>query len=166
MPKRLLVAAALASLAACATQTVPLSTVPVAPSPSLAEASPATQFTSNADFQTTSARLKAAIEARGLTLFTIVDHAAGAQKVGQTLAPNTLYIFGNPKAGTPLMQANPVLGLHLPLKAQVRAENGTVLVSVSDIRQITASAGVAEPRAVIAKITQTLNAIGTEAAGG
>lgn len=120
---------------------------------------------SNADFATTSARLKAAIETRGLTLFAIVDHAAGAAKVDQTLAPNTLYIFGNPKAGTPLMLANAELGFYLPLKAQVREENGEVIVTTSDIQNITASAGVSEPAPVIAKITETLQAIANEAAG-
>lgn len=121
--------------------------------------------TSQTDFASTNARLKSAIESRGLTLFAIVDHAAGAAKVDQTLAPNTLYIFGNPKAGTPLMLANPALGLDLPLKANVREENGQVLVTVSDIRAITAAAGVTEPAQVINNIAGALDAIATEAAG-
>ena len=128
--------------------------------------SSAAPATSNADFSTTNARLKAAIESRGLTLFNTVDHATGAANVGLDLAPNTLYIFGNPKAGTPLINANPVLGLHLPLKAQVYEANGTVYVNVSDIRTITATAGVTEPAPVINKIAETLSAIQADAAGG
>lgn len=124
-----------------------------------------TQTISNADFATTNARLKAAIESRGLNIFAVVDHAAGAAKVDQTLAPNTLYIFGNPKAGTPLMLANPALGLDLPLKAQVREENGQTLVTVSDIRAITAAAGISEPAPVINNIAGALAAIMAEAAG-
>ena len=46
-----------------------------------------------------------------------MDHAAGAKKIGQELKPTELLIFGNPKLGTPLMQANRRIGLDLPLKA-------------------------------------------------
>lgn len=160
MPKSLMIASLLAvsSLAACthipnSSESIIVTTAPV-------------QAISNADFATTNTRLKTAITSRGLTLFTTVDHAAGAAKVDQTLAPNTLYIFGNPKAGTPLMLANPALGLDLPLKANVREQDGQVLVTVSNIRAITASAGVAEPAQVITNIEGALNAIMTEAAGG
>lgn len=152
----------IASIMACSTsiaQTEP-STVTVQ------ETVNQTQTVSNADFETTNTRLKTAIESRGLTLFAVVDHAAGAAKVDQTLAPNTLYIFGNPKAGTPLMLANPAMGLHLPLKANVREENGDVIVEVSDIRALTTSAGVDEPAQVINNIAGALNAIMTEAASG
>ena len=116
---------------------------------------------SNADFETTKARLKNAIDARGLTLFNTIDHAAGAANVDLSLSPSTLYIFGNPKAGTPLMQANPALGLHLPLKALVREDNGQVIVSVSDIRAL-----ATEPAPVVDRVAGALNAIMTEAAEG
>ena len=56
------------------------------------------------------------ITGKGLTVFARIDHAAGAEKVGQMLAPNTVLVFGNPKVGTPLIQANPQVGLSLPLK--------------------------------------------------
>lgn len=69
------------------------------------------------DTHTTMDRLAAAAEARGLTVFARIDHAAGAAKVGATLRPTELIIFGNPKAGTPLMQCAQTAGLDLPLKA-------------------------------------------------
>ena len=144
----------------------PTSSAQTEPSHVTTPAATETSVISNADFTTTNDRLKTAIESRGLTLFTIVDHAAGAAKVDLTLAPSTLYIFGNPKAGTPLMLANPALGLDLPLKALVREEDGQVIVTVSDIRAITAAAGVSEPAAVITRIAGALNAIAQEAAGG
>ncbi|MEO9971989.1 MAG: DUF302 domain-containing protein [Hyphomonadaceae bacterium] len=150
-------------LSACQTH-LPAPTHSTASLSSAIESSTMTH-TSQSNFTETNARLKAAIESRGLTVFAIVDHAAGAAKVDQTLAPNTLYIFGNPKAGTPLMLANPALGLELPLKANVREENGQVLVTVSDIRAITAAAGVTEPAQVINNIAAALDAIATEAAG-
>lgn len=119
-----------------------------------------TNSVSNADFATTSTRLKTAIESRGLTLFNTIDHAAGAEKVGLELAPNTLYIFGNPKAGTPLMLANPEMGLHLPLKANVRQQGDDVIVSVSDIKAL-----ASEPSPVVNKVAGTLAAIQSEATG-
>ena len=64
------------------------------------------------------------------------------------------------------MLANPALGLHLPLKAQVHEADGAVYVIVSDIRAITTAAGVSEPAQVINKIEQTLGAIQSEATGG
>ncbi len=61
-------------------------------------------------------RLETALRARGVTIFARIDHAAGAASVGMDLRPTELLIFGNPKAGTPLMQANQAIGLDLPLK--------------------------------------------------
>ena len=131
-----------------------------APATAEQAASSSSQVVSNADFATTNARLRAAIESRGLTLFNTIDHAAGAAKVDLELAPNTLYIFGNPKAGTPLMIANPDMGLHLPLKANIREQGGQVIVAVSDIRAL-----ASEPAPVVNKIAETLAAIQAEAAG-
>ena len=61
-------------------------------------------------------RLEAALTAAGVTVFARIDHAAGAASVGMALRPTELLIFGNPKAGTPLMQARQTIGIDLPLK--------------------------------------------------
>ncbi len=61
-------------------------------------------------------RLEAALRAKGVTIFARIDHATGAASVQMPLRPTELLIFGNPKAGTPLMQANQTVGLDLPLK--------------------------------------------------
>jgi uncharacterized protein (DUF302 family) len=68
------------------------------------------------DFETTLARLLAAIESSPADVAFTVDHAAGAARVGLDLPPNTLVVFGNPNLGTPLMQAAPSAGIDLPLK--------------------------------------------------
>ena len=60
--------------------------------------------------------LEAAVTNAGATVFSRVDHAAGAAGVGMELADSQLLIFGNPKLGTPAMQADPLAGLYLPLK--------------------------------------------------
>ena len=64
-------------------------------------------------------RLKALLAQKGIEVFAHIDHAAGARKVGLPLRPTEVLIFGNPKAGTPLMQARQTIGLDLPLRALV-----------------------------------------------
>ncbi|TCK36353.1 uncharacterized protein (DUF302 family) [Paraburkholderia sp. BL8N3] len=59
------------------------------------------------------------IEAKHLVLFARIDFAADAQRAGLTMQPSQLLVFGNPRAGTPLMQAVPTLALDLPLKVLV-----------------------------------------------
>src|SRR5262249_50196868 len=69
--------------------------------------------------QETMNRLEAELKAHGMTVFRRVDHAAMAKEAGLTLGPTELILFGNPRRGTPLMQANQTIGIDLPLKALV-----------------------------------------------
>jgi uncharacterized protein (DUF302 family) len=69
--------------------------------------------------QETIARVVADLEAKGVTIFAKIDHAAGAAAAGLILRPTTLLIFGGARAGTPLMQADQRAGIDLPLKALV-----------------------------------------------
>jgi len=64
-------------------------------------------------------RLESGLKEHGVTVFARLDFAADAARVGLTMRPERMLIFGNPKAGTPLMQAVPASGLDLPLKALV-----------------------------------------------
>lgn len=64
----------------------------------------------------TLANLQSILRAKGITLFALVDHSGEAEKVGLAMPPAKLLIFGNPKAGTPLMLAAPGSALDLPLK--------------------------------------------------
>ena len=64
-------------------------------------------------------RLAAAVTSAGMTVMARIDHAAAAETVGLALRPTEVLVFGNPKAGTPLMQAVPTLAIDLPLKALV-----------------------------------------------
>src|SRR5271170_3320447 len=61
-------------------------------------------------------RLEANLKAKDITVFARIDHAAGAASVAMPLRPTELLIFGNPKAGTPLMQSSQTIGIDLPLK--------------------------------------------------
>jgi uncharacterized protein (DUF302 family) len=71
---------------------------------------------SNHSVEQTVTRLKGIPEAKGVTLFALVDHSREAQKVGMKMPPTKLLIFGSPKAGTPLMLAAPSIAIDLPLK--------------------------------------------------
>ncbi|MGA2256781.1 MAG: DUF302 domain-containing protein, partial [Thermoguttaceae bacterium] len=64
-------------------------------------------------------RLKSLLSQKKIQVFAEVDHAEGAQKVGLSLRPTHLLIFGNPQAGTPLMQSQQTIGLDLPLRVLV-----------------------------------------------
>jgi uncharacterized protein (DUF302 family) len=72
---------------------------------------------SSHDVVTTANRLESALKEKGITVFARIDHAAGAQRVGQTLKPTLLIIFGSPAMGTPLIQRSRSIGIDLPLKA-------------------------------------------------
>lgn len=61
-------------------------------------------------------RLESVLKAKGIKVFARIDHAAEAQVAGLSLRPTQLLIFGNPKAGTPLMRAKQSIGLDLPMK--------------------------------------------------
>lgn len=78
-----------------------------------------TNKASNHSVDATVERLKAILEAKGVRLFALVDHSGEAEKVGMKMPPTKLLIFGNPKAGTPLMLAAPSIAIDLPLKILV-----------------------------------------------
>ena len=64
-------------------------------------------------------RLEDIVKQRGLNIFARIDHAAGATRIGKSLRPTELLIFGNPQGGTPLMECAQTVGIDLPLKALV-----------------------------------------------
>ncbi len=64
-------------------------------------------------------RLESLLTEKGIKIFTVVDHSGEAAKAGLQMRPTKLVIFGNPKGGTPLMQASLTVAIDLPLKALV-----------------------------------------------
>jgi uncharacterized protein (DUF302 family) len=78
----------------------------------------------------TVATVKKAMEAKGVKLFALVDHSGEAEKAGLEMRPTKLLIFGNPKAGTPLMVAVPSIAIDLPLKLLIAEDaEGKVWIS-------------------------------------
>jgi uncharacterized protein (DUF302 family) len=74
---------------------------------------------SNYSVQATIERFESAVTARGWVVFTQLDHAAAANRVGLELRPRTVVVFGNPKIGTGPMQKAPTLAIDVPLKALI-----------------------------------------------
>jgi uncharacterized protein (DUF302 family) len=78
-------------------------------------------------------RLEALLKVKGVKLFCLVDHSGEALSAGLTMPPTKVLIFGNPKAGTPLMLSAPSIALDLPLRILVaETSTGKVLVSWTD----------------------------------
>ena len=94
---------------------------------------------SASSFDSTLARLERAAVSKGLTVAAKIDHAAAAQRAGQTLRPTTLVIAGNPAVGTALMQTDQTMGVELPLRFLVwQGEDGKSRVSYDPIASIAA----------------------------
>src|SRR5215467_9317989 len=88
-------------------------------------------------------RLAATITSRGMSIMARIDHAAAAAAVGMELRPTEVLIFGNPQAGTPLMQAVQTIGIDLPLKALVwQDEDGTTWLAYNDPQWLAQRHGV------------------------
>jgi len=84
-------------------------------------------------FDATVIRVTEALTSRGMIILADIDQARFAAKVGASLRPTRLILFGNPKAGTPIMAANPHAALELPLKLVIWQDNrGTVNVDFLD----------------------------------
>jgi uncharacterized protein (DUF302 family) len=88
---------------------------------------------SNHSVDETVEKLKGILQAKGVMLFALVDHSGEAEKAGLKMRPTKLLIFGNPKAGTPLMLASPSSAIDLPLKILIAEDaDGKVWVSYND----------------------------------
>jgi len=106
------------------------------------------------DVKTTTNRLEKTLTDKGITVFARVDHAGGAESVGQKLRPTELLIFGNPKLGTPLMQQKQEIGLDLPLKALVfQGEDGKTYIAYTDPAFLSKRYGLAEPANVFEQMS-------------
>ncbi|MCY0146604.1 DUF302 domain-containing protein [Hoeflea sp. G2-23] len=87
---------------------------------------------SDASVEQTADKLVAAVEKAGAKVFARVDHAAGARSIDAELADMTLIMFGNPKIGTPILQASPRAGIDLPNRVLIWDEQGQTRVGYLD----------------------------------
>jgi uncharacterized protein (DUF302 family) len=112
-------------------------------------------------------RLEAAVKTKGMAVFARIDHAAGAAEVGLPLRSTELLIFGNAKAGTPLMQSMQTIGIDLPLKALVwQDESGNTWLSYNDPSWLARRHGLGhEVDATVNAMSAALDAMARTATG-
>ena len=106
-------------------------------------------------------RLLSMLQAKGITVFAVVDHSGEAAKVGLEMRPTRLVIFGSPKAGTPVMIAAPDSALDLPLKILIaEGPDGRTAVSYNSVAFLRERYGLTpELAAKLAAIEQIAAAI-------
>jgi uncharacterized protein (DUF302 family) len=111
----------------------------------------------------TVARLEKILQDKGVKLFALIDHSGEAEKAGLHMRPTKLLIFGNPKAGTPLMIASPTAAIDLPLKVLVSEDaNGKVWTSFNSPTYMQARHGLSQDFAQNIAIAGTLGAKASE----
>ena len=119
---------------------------------------------SNHSTPETADRLEIVLKEKGMTVFSRIDHAAGAAGIGETLRPTTLIIFGNPKVGTALMKCGQTAGIDLPLKILIWEDgSGLVKLSYNDPRYIADRHGITNCGQVLEKMTGALKAFAEKA---
>jgi uncharacterized protein (DUF302 family) len=92
----------------------------------------------------TISRLESLFQERGIVVFARIDFSGDATRAGLAMRPEQLLIFGNPKSGTPLMAAEPTVGLDLPLKTLVWEDvNGKTWIAYNDPLYIVRRHGLA-----------------------
>ena len=109
---------------------------------SLSQVAKTKTLKSKYSFNETVTRLEHAITSKNMTVFSKIDHAAAAQQAGLSMQPATLLVFGNPKAGTPLMKKDPSFALQLPLKVLVTEVDGRVLVMFNTTEALIENSGI------------------------
>jgi uncharacterized protein (DUF302 family) len=115
---------------------------------------------SPASVSATADRLERVLGERGLRVFMRLDHAEGAQRMGEELRATELVIFGSPAVGTALMQCAQTVGIDLPLKALIwEDEAGEVWLTYNDPRYLARRHQVEGCDAVIARVAGALRGI-------
>jgi len=123
------------------------------------------ELTASGDADQVEARLREALDAHGLQLFARIDHATGARKADVELEPNVLLIFGNTRVGTPLMQADPRVGIELPLRMLIWQDSDGVHVGYPDPRELADRYALDDHRATLERQAAVLTKLAAAAVG-
>lgn len=111
-------------------------------------------------------RFERAATDKGMTVFARIDHAAGAAKVGKELRPTEVLIFGNPQAGTPLMQSRQTVGIDLPMKALAWADSdGQVWLTYNDPAYLVRRHNISDRDPLVEKMRKALRELSAAATG-
>jgi len=117
------------------------------------------------DVPTTVEMLAAALARRQITLFATIDHGDGARKAGLSLPDEVVLVFGNPAAGTALMQADPRAGLDLPLRILVWSQDGETRVAFRDPHSLSDDFALTGQTGTLAKLRGVLDQVVAEVTG-
>src|SRR5437763_15250361 len=118
---------------------------------------------SNHSVDETVEKLMGILQAKGVTLFALVDHSGEAAKVDMKMRPTKLLIFGNPKGGTPVMLAAPSIAIDLPLKILIWEDaRGRVWLSYNDPAYLQRRHGIPRPLLQNIAAAETLAALAAQ----
>ena len=123
------------------------------------------ELIANGDAEEIEARLREALDAHQLQLFARINHAAGARKADVELEPNVLLIFGNTHVGTPLMQADPRVGIELPLRMLIWQDGQGAHLGYLDPRELADRYGLEGQQQTLERQAAVLNKLAIAAAG-
>ncbi len=119
---------------------------------------------SNHSVKQTADRFESIAKDKGLTVFTRVDHQKNAMNANLTLRPTEVIIFGNPKAGTPLMNCAPSVAIDLPQKVLISEDaTGKVALTYNDPSYLKARHNIKGCDKVISNVSMLLNTLATAA---
>ncbi|MDR9440328.1 MAG: DUF302 domain-containing protein [Halomonas sp.] len=110
-------------------------------------------------------RLREAIEEKGLTLMSVVDHTANAEGMGLSLPATRTFIFGNPQVGTPMMQCQGSMALDLPQKMVVRETDDGVRLEWNSPHYLAERHSLEECALPLDKVAGVLEGVASTAAG-
>ena len=109
------------------------------------------------DVKTTADRLEKILNEKGMTIFNRIKHSESAAKIGIQLGETEVIIFGNPKAGSPLMKCQQSIALDLPQKTLVwKDNNNEVWISYNDIEYLKSRHNIQGCEKVILKVGKIL----------
>lgn len=168
MLKTLLVATGALVAASCthipASKSVPAQPHSPASTMTASQATGVISVPSDYSVKQTADRFEALIKDKGLTLFSRIDHQKNAQDAGLSLPPTQVIVFGNPKAGTPLMQCAPSVAIDLPQKVLINQDAAqNVWLSYNDPNYLKARHHMTACDKVLANITTLLGQLSTAA---
>jgi uncharacterized protein (DUF302 family) len=123
------------------------------------------ELTAKGDADHAEARLREALDAHGLQLFARIDHATGARKANVDLEANVLLIFGNTSVGTPLIQADPRVGVELPLRMLIWQDLDGTHVGYLDPRELANRYALGGHEETLERQTAVLTKLAAAAAG-
>jgi uncharacterized protein (DUF302 family) len=110
-------------------------------------------------------RLLDAISQKGLMVFAQIDHAAAARQAGMDLPDEVVIVFGNPRAGTALMQADPRVGIELPLRILVWDQGGQTIVGYNDPKGLADAYNLTTEATALDAMSSLLHSLANDAAG-